>query len=113
MDYARELVVDFIEFLSHEDLEEPCFVTDLLDEWVQSGSAIELTGGDHARFLRVAFLIVNQLIAKPEMFCGRAKLLSFRDFGELDELPIFLDPDYWDLFVFRRKYGERGPRKPT
>jgi hypothetical protein len=106
-DYARELVGDFIKFMCQKEEEFlPCHVTELLDEWVTSGNAIELTGGNHARFLRTAFIIVHQLIAKPEMFEGRAKQLSFRD--EIEERDsVFLDPDYWDLWVFRRKYGER------
>lgn len=116
MEYVQELVDDFIDFLAtrkDENDQLTDHLTEYLDEWIKWGNAIELVGGDHARFLCVALLIADRLVNQPEDFRGHGdqigKFVAFVDAD--DKLPICMDPGYWDLFVFRRKYGEeRGPK---
>ena len=110
MEYAAELVGDFISFLHTLPDEEGGYLSDYLDFWMKDGNAIELVAGDHALFLLVALFIADELVNHPEEFGGRAgRIRQFINTEVCGELPASFDRDYWNLFVFRRKYGEQRP----
>ena|SRR6266540_4140701 len=112
--YSQTLVEEeFLPFARRYDPEGSLCtrVSEYFDAWMREGNAVEETAGNHALFLQVFLLVANRFAQEPDLF-GEARqhpvdqLLRLSATEEEEhEPPDCMNPDYWNLYVFRRKYG--------
>lgn len=103
---------DFLE--AKKDLEtdgglEGCCLTDILEQWIILGDAIDQCGGDFSLFLTAVLLIADELHRSPETFGNWAKLITGGLVATDPDCPLpqCMDLHQWNRLVFMRKYGHR------
>lgn len=101
MRYSQTLAAEnFLQFVRSYDPDgnEYTAVSGYFDAWMRHGKAIEVTGGDHALFLRVFLLIADRFARSPDLFGKQEdpikELLDFiTEDGETNQPPDCLDPE--------------------